>query len=68
MQNLLFTFSEGKMKYLCVTFDKLTDKHDKVKVKKQKQKTFQLNDREVVSRNIVRFVQLKLGLYNLQFE
>ena len=44
MQNLLFTFSEGKIKYLCVTFDKLTEKHDKVNMKKQKQKTFQLND------------------------
>ena len=55
MQNLLFTFSEGKIKYLCVTFDKLTDKHDKVKVKKQKQKMFQLNDRGVMSRIFVKY-------------
>ena len=55
MQNLLFTFSEGKIKYLCVTFDKLTDKHDKVKVKKQKQKMFQLNDGGVMSRIFVKY-------------
>jgi hypothetical protein len=49
MQNLLFTFSEGSIKYLCVTFDKLTDKHDKVDTRYEKSKSKKHNDIEVLS-------------------